>query len=104
MLNPKNEGDFEQWSSLENTMMPILITEIAQVFMPWLSANNDAIQNGDDSLSLTINGNVFEHKVTSVQKYHAKSFSALLEEYKTILNKTELDDVLKSVGLLKFLE
>ena len=104
MLSPKNEGDFEQWSSLENTMMPILTTEIAQVFMPWLSANNKAIQNRDDNLSITINGNIFEHKVTSVQKYHAKSFSVLQEEYKAIPNKTELDDVLKSAGLLKFLE
>jgi len=104
MLNPKNEGDFEQWSSLENTMMPILITEIAQVFMPWVSANNKAIQNRDDNLSITINGNIFEHKVTSVQKYHAKSFSVLQEEYKAIPNKAELDDVLKSADLLKFLE
>ena len=104
MLNPKNEGDFEQWSSLENTIMPILITEMAQVFMPWLSANNKAIQNGEDSLSITINGNVFEHKVTSVQKYHTKSFSALLEEYTAIPDKTELNDILKSAGLLKFLE
>ena len=104
MLNPKNEGDFEQWSSLENTMMPILTTEIAQVFMPWVSANNKAIQNRDDNLSITINGNIFEHKVTSVQKYHAKSFSVLQEEYKAIPNKAELDDVLKSADLLKFLE
>jgi len=102
MLTPKNEGDFEQWASLKNTIMPILITEIAQVFMPWLSANNHAIQNGEDSLSITINGSVFEHKVTSVQKYHTKSFSVLLEEYNAIPNKSELDDVLKSAGLLKF--
>ena len=104
MLNPKKEGDFEQWNSLENTMMPILNTEVAQVFMPWVSANNHAIQNGEDSLSITINDNIFEHKVTSVQKYHTKSFSVLLEEYKAIPNKTELDGVLKSAGLLKFLE
>ena len=104
MLNPKKEGDFEQWSSLENTMMPILNTEVAQIFMPWVSANNHAIQNGEDSLSITINDNIFEHKVTSVQKYHTKSFSVLLEEYKAIPNKTELDVVLKSAGLLKFLE
>ena len=104
MLNPKKEGDFEQWSSLENTMMPILNTEVAQVFMPWVSANNHAIQNGENSLSITINDNIFEHKVTSVQKYHTKSFSILLEEYKKISNKTELDDVLKSADLLKFLE
>ena len=77
---------------------------MAQVLMKWLSDNNKAIQNGEDSLSITINYNVFEHKVTSVQKYHAKSFSALLEEYTAIPDKTELNDILKSAGLLKFLE
>ncbi|GIT36523.1 MAG: hypothetical protein Ct9H300mP6_03910 [Gammaproteobacteria bacterium] len=36
MLEPKKEGDFEQWASLEDTLMPILVSEVAQTFLPGL--------------------------------------------------------------------
>ena len=54
MLEPKKEGDFEQWVSLEGTLMPILFSEVAQTFLPWVAANNNAIKNGDESLSITL--------------------------------------------------
>ena len=104
MLEPKKEGDFEQWASLEDTLMPILVSEIAQTFLPWVAANNKAIKNGDDHLSITLNSKPFDHKVTSVQKYHAKSFSALLAEYSDIPDKNRLNELLKKAGILSFLE
>jgi len=104
MLEPKKEGDFEQWASLEDTLMPILVTEVAQTFLPWVAANNEAIKNGDDRLSITLNSKPFEHKVTSVQKYHAKSFTALLSEYSDIPDKNKLNELLKEAGILSFLE
>ena len=104
MLEPKKEGDFEQWASLEDTLMPILVSEIAQTFLPWVAANNKAIKNGDNHLSITLNSKPFEHKVTSVQKYHAKSFSALLAEYSDIPDKNRLNELLKKAGILSFLE
>ena len=104
MLEPKKEGDFEQWASLEDTLMPILVSEIAQTFLPWVAANNKAIKNGDDHLSITLNSKPFEHKVTSVQKYHAKSFLALLAEYSDIPDKNRLNELLKKAGILSFLE
>ena len=104
MLEPKKEGDFEQWASLEDTLMPILVSEVAQTFLPWVAANNNAIKNGDDHLSITLNNKPFEHKVTSVQKYHAKSFSALLAEYSDIPDKNRVNETLKKAGILSFLE
>ena len=104
MLEPKKEGDFEQWASLEDTLMPILVTEVAQTFLPWVVANNKAIKNGDDHLSITLNSKLFEHKVTSVQKYHAKSFTALLSEYSDIPDKNKLNRLLEEAGILGFLE
>ena len=104
MLDPKKEGDFEQWASLEDTLMPILVTEVAQTFLPWVAANNKAIKNGDDHLSITLNSKPFEHKITSVQKYHAKSFTALLSEYSDIPDKNKLNELLGEAGILSFLE
>ncbi len=104
MLEPKKEGDFEQWASLEDTLMPILVTEVAQTFLPWVAANNQAIKNGDDHLSIKLNNKPFEHKVTSVQKYHAKSFSVLLAEYSDIPDKKRLNELLNKTGILTFLE
>ncbi len=104
MLEPKKEGDFEQWASLEATLMPILVSEVAETFLPWVAANNKAIKNGDDHLSITLNNKLFEHKVTSVQKYHTKSFSALLAEYSDIPDKNRLNELLKKAGILGFLE
>ena len=104
MLEPKKEGDFEQWVSLEGTLMPILVSEVAQTFLPWVAANNNAIKNGDESLSITLKNKLFEHKVTSVQKYHTKSFSILLAEYSDIPDKNRLNELLKKAGILNFLE
>ena len=84
--------------------MPILVSEVAETFLPWVAANNKAIKNGDDHLSITLNNKLFEHKVTSVQKYHAKSFSALLAEYSDIPDKNRLNELLKKAGILGFLE
>jgi len=103
MLEPKKEGDFEQWASLEDTLMPILASEIAQTFLPWVAANNKAIKDGDDHLSIMLNNKTFEHRVTSVQKYHTKSFSALLSEYSDIPDKDKLNELLKKAGILSFL-
>ena len=102
MLHPKLEGEFEPWESLEATLMPILKKELADVFMPWLEANNKALATGEKELSLKIKGKDFTHSVGSPQKYHAKSFAMLLEEYNDIPDKTKLDAVLQEAGLINY--
>ena len=37
MLNPKDEGGYESWDSLSNTLMPILKEEVGEIFLPWTS-------------------------------------------------------------------
>ena len=102
MLHPKSEGEFEPWESLEATLMPILKKELADVFMPWLEANNKALATGEKELSVKIKGKDFTHSVGSPQKYHAKSFAMLLEEYNDIPDKTKLDAVLQKAGLISY--
>ena len=102
MLQPKLEGEFESWENLEATLMPILKQELADVFMPWLEANNKALAKGEKELSVKIKGKDFTHSVGSPQKYHAKSFAMLLEEYNDIPDKTKLDAVLQEAGLINY--
>ena len=102
MLQPKLEGEFESWESLEATLMPFLKQELADVFMPWLEANNKALAKGEKELSVKIKGKDFTHSVGSPQKYHAKSFAMLLEEYNDIPDKTKLDAVLQEAGLINY--
>ena len=103
MENPKIKGDFELWESLEETLMPILIKDIGDIFMPWLQANNQAVLNGDDFLSVMIKNKPFEHRVGSPNRYHKKSFLSLLEEYKTIKDKTKIDAILQKSKLINYI-
>ena len=102
MLHPKQEGEFELWESLEATLMPILKQDLAAVFMPWLEANNKALVKGEKELTVKIKGNDFKHSVGSPQKYHAKSFAMLLDEYNDLSDKTKLDAVLQEAGLINY--
>ena len=102
MLHPKTKGEFEPWESLEATLMPILKQNLAAVFMPWLDANNKALAKGEKELTVKINGNDFTHSVGSPQKYHAKSFAMLLDEYNDLSDKTKLDAVLQEAGLISY--
>ena len=102
MLHPKTEGEFEPWENLEATLMPILKQNLANVFMPWLEANNKALAKGEKELTVKINGKDFTHYVGSPQKYHAKSFAMLLDEYNELSDKTKLDTVLQEAGLISY--
>jgi len=84
MENPEMRGDFEPWKSLEETLMPILTKDIGGIFMPWLQANNQAVIDGHDSLSVMIKNKLFEHRIGSPNRYHKKSFLALCNEYKQL--------------------
>jgi len=77
--------------------------EISEMFLPWVTANNDAVKNSKDELSITLKGRPFEHKVTSVQKFHAKSFGLLMEHYKTVSQDQELKKTLVEAGAEEYL-
>src|SRR3982075_1486140 len=48
MLWPRAEGAFETWATLRPTMMPILTQQVGRLFMPWTSANEQAIAAGKE--------------------------------------------------------
>jgi len=103
MIDPKEKGGFEEWHELKPTLLPLIKEEVSEVFLPWVTANNDAVKNNKDELSITLKGRPFKHKVTSVQRFHAKSFGLLMEHYKTVSQDQELEEILVEAGAKAYL-
>jgi glutathione S-transferase len=97
MLWPQAEGAFEPWPSLAVTMMPILIKQVGQQFMPWTCANEKALVEQQEQFSVTLGDKVWAQKP---QKYHARSLGMLRARYAAVDNKAALDPVLESAGCL----
>jgi glutathione S-transferase len=97
MLWPQAEGAFEPWPNLAVTMMPILIKQVGQQFMPWTCANEKALVEQQEQFSVTLGDKVWAQKP---QKYHARSLGMLRARYAAVDNKAALDPVLESAGCL----
>ena len=103
MVDPEEMGVFEKWQDLKPTLLPLIKEEVVETFLPWVTANNEAVKNNKDKVSITLKGRPFEHKVTSVQKFHAKSFNLLMEHYKSISRDQELEEMLEETGVKGYL-
>ncbi len=101
MLDPKNEGEFEDWDALESTLMPLLTDEIGPVFFPWTAANAKALGAGQREFSMTLAGVPFAQET---QKYAAKSFAALRARYAAVTDKSQLDPILKQAHCSQWLQ
>jgi len=95
MLWPKTEGEFEAWSTLEPTLMPILTKQVGAQFMPWTSANEKALADGRDEFSVALGNKIWIQKP---QKYHARSLGMLRAKYAAVADKSALDPVLQAAG------
>jgi len=99
MTWPRAEGEFEDWASLEPTLMPFVSGQIGQLFMPWTLANERAISQsseGSEEFSVELAGETWTQKP---QKYHAKSLATLRAKYAAAA-APGLDSVLEQAGCL----
>ena len=101
MVEPQNLGEFEDWSTLEATLMPLLRDQVASLFLPWSVANSAAIESGDDEFEVTLKG---KRWVQKPQKYHARSLHMLRLKYAVVRDGGPLDALLASAGCKQFLE
>ncbi len=97
MLNPRAEGEFESWKSIEPTLAPFLAKQVGALFCPWTVANAKAMAAGEDEFSVELAGQTFTQQP---QKYHAKSLLAIREKYSKTPDNEALDAVLESAGCL----
>jgi glutathione S-transferase len=97
MLWPDAKSDFETWSTLKPTLMPILTRHVGRQFMPWSCANEKALAEKQEEFSVTLGDHVWTQKP---QKYHARSLGMLRARYAAVPDKAALDPVLQAAGCL----
>jgi glutathione S-transferase len=100
MLDPKVAGEFEAWTALEPTLLPLLRDQVGALFLPWTTANARALAAGEAEFGVDLAGRRWEQ---GVQKYHAKSLRVLRERYAALSDRSALDPVLERAGCLELL-
>jgi glutathione S-transferase len=101
MLDPKAEGDFDPWAALEPTLVPLLETQVAGLFLPWSDANAKALAAGEEEFTVELASGTWTQKP---QKYHARSLAKLRERYAAAPDKSALDPLLERTGCLQWLQ
>lgn len=101
MLNPDAQGEFENWTSLCDTLFPIIREQVAALFLPWADANAKALDAGEERFSVWLNGSNFTQQP---QKYHKKSLQALRARYQTVKHHNELAQIMESSDCLAYLD
>ena len=100
MVSPKVEGDFEPWSALAPTLMPLLKEEVAALFLPWSVANAAAIAGNHKSFEIALGGAAWSQEP---QKYHARSLAEIRRKYAAAKAAPGLAAILNESGCLKYL-
>ncbi len=99
MLDPRNEGPFEDWKNLRVALLPLLRDEVGQIFLPWSTANAKAVATGQKELAMELEGRPYAQEP---QKYAAKSLGWLKEKYEAS-RSGKLDAILEDTGCLPWL-
>jgi glutathione S-transferase len=99
MKDPLSESGFEPWSSLKRSLTPLLVDQVAGLFLPWSKANADAIAADMTSFSVKLRSGEWQQKP---QKYHARSLLALRKRFSSSASR-EINDLMEQTGCLEFL-
>ena len=102
MLDPKSEGEFETWSSLEKTLAPFLEKQV-RTFLLWSAANAAAIESGAEEMTVDLDGRTWTQTVGGPQKYHAKTLREIRRKYGEQSSNSELRGILETTGCLEML-
>jgi glutathione S-transferase len=100
MNEPSADGAFEPWDELSETLEPLLTDQVAELFLPWSTANAAAIAANDEEFTVSLAGHDWTQKP---QKYHARSLAALKAKYHAVSRDDALNAVLDDTGCLRWL-
>ena len=95
----RDEGDYESWTELADTLLPFLQSQLANLFLPWTQANSQASAMNKENFSVTLSLHDWTQKV---QKYSAKSFTVLTQHYQQQVDNQQLQQILDHAGCLNF--
>jgi glutathione S-transferase len=99
MLDPRQDGHFEDWGSLRGTLEP-LIEIVGKYFLPWSTANAEALAEGRETFTVELNGTPYTQPP---QKYHAKSLKVLRGKYAAVKDRSALDPILERNDCRRYL-
>ena len=100
MSNPESVSEFAAYPALSPTLRPLLIDQVAGLFLPWSDGNAQAIAADASSFRVTLRSGQWRQKP---QKYHARSLQALRDTYQDYRHNQQLNEVLDDAGCLKYL-
>ncbi len=101
MLSPINEGEFEPWDAVKDTLVPLLRDQIGALFLPWSVANSQAIADGAETFEVELAGKTWAQRP---QKYHARSLAALREKFNAVSNDPTVRELTEMTGCLTYLD
>jgi glutathione S-transferase len=93
-------GEFAPFADLSATLRPLLVDQVAGLFLPWSDANARAIDAQAASFKITLRSGEWRQKS---QKYHARSLQDLRQAYRLVADNELLNEVLDDTGVLKYL-
>ncbi len=101
MDDPKAEGDFERFESLEPTLRPLFAREVGPRFLAWDAANAESWNAGRSQTELTMEGQRYYQKTF---KYPAGTLSILRQKLAAAAESSVLRSFLDETGCLIHLE
>ncbi len=100
MMEPRCDGDFEEWATLAPTLAPIL-GYVGRCFLPWTTANAAALEAGVAEFTVDLPGGPYTQQP---QKYHARSLAVLKSKHSAAASAPGLQAILADSGCLEFLQ
>ena len=91
MLSPVSEGEWDEWSTLKTTLVPLLTSQIAELYFPWAIENAHALKQELAEFTVHLKGRDFTQ---DTMKYTARSLNALKQKFASIENRARLEDIL----------
>ena len=100
MHKPSATGAFESWETLANTLVPLVLDQVAGLFLPWSAANARAVASGARNFSVTLRDELWDGQP---QRHLARGLAVLKEAYQQSARNPALNAALENTGALRWL-
>ncbi|MBE7637805.1 glutathione S-transferase family protein [Sneathiella sp. P13V-1] len=98
MLRPESNGEWEEWGTLELTLLPILTNQIAELYFPWALENAHALKQEKAEFTVCLKGRDFKQ---DTMKYSARSLNVLKQKFTAVQERGALEEILLKAKCLQ---
>ncbi len=100
MLDPVDEGGWEDWEELSKSLAPIIKHQVAGLYLPWANLNAKALKAGDETFAVSLKGSEFSQDTV---KYAGRSLAALKTKFRAHEGAAKLEQYLIDTGCIQVL-